>query len=74
MNQEVQVHHFDTLTEDVYAAGAAGAYATGASYAAPPPGAIAVNRGGTTYYLSGNTWFKPLYGANGVHYQVVPTP
>jgi hypothetical protein len=46
----------------------------GASYAALPPGAAAVNKGGTTYYLSGNTWFVPLYGANGVHYQVVPTP
>ena len=35
---------------------------------------MAVVKNGTTYYLSGNTWFQPLYGANGVHYQVVPTP
>jgi hypothetical protein len=25
-------------------------------------------------YLCGNTWFSPAYGANGVHYTVVPTP
>ena len=24
------------------------------------------------YYLSGNTWFSPACGANGVHYTVVP--
>jgi len=35
---------------------------------------VAVNKGGSTYYLNGNTWFKPAYGANGVHYVVVPTP
>jgi len=29
---------------------------------------------GVTYCLSGNTWFKPSYGANGVYYTVVPTP
>ena len=27
-----------------------------------------------TYYLNGNTWFQPSYGANGVYYRVVPTP
>jgi hypothetical protein len=27
-----------------------------------------------TYYLCGNTWFKPAFGANGVYYTVVPTP
>jgi hypothetical protein len=26
------------------------------------------------YYLCGNTWFKPAYGANGVFYTVVPAP
>ena len=31
------------------------------------------SRGGT-YYLCGNTWFKPSYGANGVYYRVVPAP
>jgi hypothetical protein len=29
---------------------------------------------GTTYYLCGNTWFQPNYGANGVYYKVVPAP
>jgi hypothetical protein len=49
-------------------------YVTGAIYATVPAGAISINKGGTTYYLSGNTWFKPSYGANGVYYVVVPTP
>ena len=26
---------------------------------------------GTTYYVYGNTWFQPAYGANGVYYRVV---
>ncbi len=30
--------------------------------------------GGGTYYLCGNTWFSPAYGANGIYYRVVPTP
>ena len=30
--------------------------------------------GGGTYYLCGNTWFSPSYGAGGVYYKVVPTP
>ena len=46
----------------------------GATYAALPGGAMAVNKNGQTYYLSGNTWFLPAFGANGVHYTVVPTP
>lgn len=29
---------------------------------------------GNTYYLCGNTWFSPSYGANGIYYRVVPTP
>jgi hypothetical protein len=33
-----------------------------------------VNKFGTTYYVYGNTWFQPAYGANGVYYRVVPTP
>jgi len=33
-----------------------------------------INKNGATYYLSGNIWFQPLYGANGVYYKVVPTP
>jgi len=49
-------------------------YAMGVSYAALPAGSMAVNKNGTTYYLNGNTWFQPMFGANGVHYQVVPAP
>ena len=33
-----------------------------------------VNKNGQAYYLSGNTWFQPAFGANGVHYTVVATP
>jgi hypothetical protein len=39
-----------------------------------PAGAMAINKGGATYYLSGNTWYQPSYGANGVFYKVVPAP
>jgi hypothetical protein len=46
----------------------------GAIYPTLPAGAISINKGGTTYYLSGNTWFQPSYGANGVYYRVVTTP
>jgi hypothetical protein len=49
-------------------------YVTGAIYATVPAGAVSINKGGTTYYLSGNTWFQPAYGANGVYYHVVPAP
>ncbi|HRH12946.1 MAG TPA: hypothetical protein PK225_01205 [Azonexus sp.] len=68
-------------TSNAYAAGvAAGAasapqgYAMGVNYAGLPPGASPANVAGVTYYISGNTWFKPMYGANGVYYRVVPTP
>ena len=68
-------------TSNAYAAGvAAGAasapavYAIGANYAAIPAGCAMPNVRGTSYYLCGNTWFKPMYGANGVYYRVVPTP
>ena len=63
-------------TSAAYGAGvAAGAsYAMGVNYAAVPAGAMAINKNGATYYLSGNTWFQPAYGANGVYYTVVPAP
>ena len=58
-----------------YVAGASAAtYALGVNYATLPPGAFAVNKNGTNYYLLGNTWFKPAFGANGVYYSVVPAP
>jgi hypothetical protein len=46
----------------------------GAIYGTLPAGCAAPSIQGTTYYLCGNTWFKPSYGANGVYYVVVPTP
>jgi hypothetical protein len=33
-----------------------------------------MNVQGKTYYLCGNTWFSPSYGANGVTYRVIPAP
>ena len=56
-----------------YAAGAQ-QYAMGAIYATLPAGCAQESVGGGTYYLCGNTWFSPNYGANGVYYRVVPTP
>jgi len=68
-------------TSNAYAAGvAAGAasaapvYAMGVNYAVIPAGCTEPIVRGTSYYLCGNTWFKPMYGANGVYYRVVPTP
>ena len=46
----------------------------GVNYAVLPAGAITISKNGTAYYLSGNTWFYPAYGANGVYYTVVPAP
>ena len=46
----------------------------GVNYAAVPAGSMAINKNGATYYLSGNTWFQPAYGANGLFYTVVPAP
>jgi len=46
----------------------------GMGYAALPAGSMSINKNGATYYLNGNTWFQPAYGANGVYYTVVPTP
>ena len=60
------------------AAGAAGgvpaSYPVGTNLASLPAGCARPSVNGNTYYLCGNTWFKPLFGANGVYYQVVPTP
>ena len=58
-----------------YAAGATNtAYAMGAVYPKTPTGCATPVVGGQSYYLCGNTWFKPSYGANGVFYTVVPPP
>ena len=50
------------------------AYVMGAIYPSIPAGCAIPSVQGTTYYLCGNNWFKPSYGANGVYYRVVPTP
>jgi hypothetical protein len=59
-----------------YAAGAytGGTYAIGVSYATLPSGCISPPVQGGTYYLCGNTWFQPSYGANGIFYRAVPAP
>jgi hypothetical protein len=46
----------------------------GGIYPTLPAGCISPNVQGTTYYLCGNTWFQPSYGANGASYRVVPAP
>ncbi len=46
----------------------------GAIYAALPAGCIKPKVQSGTYYMCGNTWFQPSYGANGVYYRVVPAP
>jgi hypothetical protein len=50
------------------------AYVMGANYASIPSGCVKPPVQGGTYYLCGNTWFQPTYGANGLFYRVVPTP
>src|SRR5271157_3524517 len=63
-------------TSNAYNAGvvAGATYGMGAIYPTLPPGCITPNVGGATYYLCGNAWFQPSYGANGVYYRVIPTP
>ena len=50
------------------------AYAMGGIYPTLPPGCISPKVQGMTYYLCGNTWFQPSYGANGIYYRVVAAP
>src|SRR5271165_3858680 len=78
-NANVAVANANAAAANANAAAAnanvAAAYAMGAVYGALPAGCITPNvAGGGTYYLCGNTWFQPAYGANGVHYTVVPAP
>jgi hypothetical protein len=71
-------------TSNAYNAGvAAGVNATavpsanfpvGAMYGVLPAGCVMPNVQGSTYYLCGNTWFQPAYGANGIYYRVVLPP
>jgi hypothetical protein len=61
---------------NAYAAGVAAgsAYAMGAIYPTLPAGCAYMAVGGGTYYSCGGTWLKPMYGANGLYYRVVPNP
>jgi len=49
-------------------------YVMGANYAKVPSGCATPSVQGQKYYLCGNTWFQPTYGANGLYYRVTPTP
>ena len=49
-------------------------YVVGNVYPTLPSGCVNPTVQGTVYYLCGNTWFKPAYGANGVFYTVVTAP
>src|SRR5262249_36021348 len=63
-----------TTTGATPAPAAGSAFAMGGIYSTLPAGCISPSVQGNTYYLSGNTWFQPSYGANGVNYRVVPAP
>jgi hypothetical protein len=56
------------------AAAANMSYSMGEIVATIPAGCAVPVVNGNTYYLCGNTWFSPSYGANGIYYRVVPTP
>ena len=58
----------------VTAASANMVYTTGEIVGTLPAGCANPSVNGVNYYLCGNTWFQPSYGANGVYYRVVPTP
>jgi hypothetical protein len=51
---------------------AAGAYAIGTSLATLPGNCSYRDVYGAAYYVCGNTWLNPQYGANGLYYQVIP--
>jgi hypothetical protein len=56
------------------AAGAASAeYAMGSTFVTLPAGCFSPGGAGV-YYQCGSAWIRPVYGANGVYYQVVPAP
>jgi hypothetical protein len=68
--------------EPASAAGANSAAANGGAAYVPtgtvvgvlPNGSMETTVRGQAYYLNGNTWYQPAYGANGVYYRVVPAP
>lgn len=46
----------------------------GSIYYSLPAGAQSANINGVQYYVSGNLYFRPYFGNNGVYYQVVANP
>jgi hypothetical protein len=60
-------------TASAEAAAASTAYAVGTTLTDLPSGCVLVG-GGTTFYQCGSAWIKPVFGANGVYYKVVPAP
>ncbi len=46
----------------------------GAQVVMLPPGCQSRNINGALLYQSGTAWYRPLFGASGVYYQVVPPP
>ncbi len=68
----VQVQNFDYSGPGGGAASAA--YAMGAIYTTLPAGCLHTTVSAASYYLCGNAWLQPTFGANGVYYRVVPAP
>lgn len=51
-----------------------GYMAVGSQSAMLPAGSQARTVNGAIYYQNGDTWYKPYFAANGVYYEVVPSP
>ena len=49
-------------------------YVMGGIYPTLPGGCVSPTVDGVSYFLCGNNWFLPSYGANGVYYRVVAAP
>jgi hypothetical protein len=71
---QTQAAETNAYNAGVAAGSAQTEYVVGNVYPTLPGGCATTNVRGTTYYLCGNTWFQPTYGANGVYYKVVPAP
>jgi hypothetical protein len=56
------------------ATAATAAYAVGNIVATLPAGCGTADIGSNAYYVCNHTWFRVMYGANGVYYKVVPAP
>ena len=65
----------NTVRGTIYAAGVNNTvYTMGGIYPTLPAGCMTPSVNGVSYYLCGNNWFLPSYGANGVYYRVVAAP